>query len=99
MIPESIDNPVDGITKNFRAHQSSLLVKWSKLMVSVDDNSGKAEPLFGIIETESFSAPCISVPYNIENEDIAHYYLFIEPCPSWNHIFVSFLKNGLEIYE
>jgi hypothetical protein len=99
MIAEQLDDDIDNPKKHFRAHTSSFLVKCAKLMTEKDHYSNKVVPIFGTIEISSFSAPCIAVPYDINQSTDKFNYLFVEPRSIWTEIFVKFLRNEIKIME
>jgi len=101
MIKESLEETLDDtLNENSRAHPSSLLVKYAKLMLegNVENNENKI-PLLGIINIDSFSRPCIAVPYDLKNEMDDYGYLFIESRHLWSEIFVKFLSDEIKIHE
>ena len=95
-ISDNIDNPNDN---NFQVHPSSLLIKTAELMLEADylNDKTKKIPQFGIIDIDSFSAPCIVVPYDQCQGEYKFWYLFLEPKTSWSEIFVWFLREEIEI--
>ena len=100
MVAESInDDVLNPSTKNFRAHASSFLVKTSNIMLEKDPESDEYIPKFGVIEIDSFSAPCIAVPYELEQNEDKYYYMFLEPRSSWPDIFLKFLRNEIKVLE
>jgi hypothetical protein len=68
-------------------------------MTEKDHYSKKVVPIFGTIEISSFSAPCIAVPYDINQSTDKFNYLFVEPRSMWTEIFVKFLRNEIKILE
>ena len=98
MIPEKLDDTDNPDNNGFCAHPSSLLVKCAQLMVERDSDTDRIMPAFGIVDIQSFSKPCISVPYNLTMEDNEHYhYLFVEPRSIWLELLIKFCKDEVQI--
>jgi len=91
------DNPLEPSNTQYCAHSSSLLVKCSKLMVETNPITKETILLIGVIDIESISAPCIGIPYDINNISDNFYYLFLEPKDDWKDILVKFMRNEISI--
>jgi len=93
MVMQSIEDKVEDEEVSFRAHPSSLLVKCAEIMY---DPATKL-PKIGIVDLESLSSTCISIPYDISGENDKFNYMFLEPREKWTDIFIKFLKDEISI--
>ena len=93
MVRQHLDEvPVDMEYRNFKAHQDSLLFYWTRKMLS-SPHELSSMPLIGMVKIESFYAPAIGVPYDIEGNQDPHAALILRPRYEWSDILKDKMKT------
>ena len=99
-LPESLYvTPTAIDDDNYRAHQATSIIYYSKLETQPTRRLKKKLQLRIVpVNSETFHSPCIAIPYDIDELEEEVEWLFVEPRHEWNeYIYESCMQDLINL--